>query len=77
MCAPSQPSCTVAVFGHDALGHIFIGLIVLAVLAVIIGLTIQKQHGIGILFDRTGITQVAQLGAAAAAAVFFHRTGKL
>lgn len=48
----------VAVFGHDALGNT--GVCLFAV--VIICLAVQKQHHVRVLFNRAGISQVAQHG---------------
>src|SRR5699024_32877 len=68
----------VAVLGHDALGLVLVGLFAFAVLAVVVGGAVQKQHDVGVLFDRTGIAQVGQLRAVVGAAGgLFGRTRKL
>ncbi|MPM98009.1 hypothetical protein SDC9_145190 [bioreactor metagenome] len=46
----------VAVFGYNT----FCGRGVALALCVVIGFAVQKQHAVGILFDRAGITQVSQ-----------------
>ena len=41
----------VAVFGHNALGLVFVGLLAFAIQLVVLGCAVQKEHDVGILLD--------------------------